>query len=505
VLRVNLLHPDRSYEPQVDAPPGAADLEADLGLEGIWAAMAGRDPFLLEVVRRVSLEGLTSAQAIRYRQQVLRDCLQHPSSFEELYSLAVAAIDGDRRIWGLASRRPTHALRRATQSLDLLVPLLRRLRGVAEEGLTGLKSEGARALLSTIRSDLDDDYLGRLDGCLQGLHRLGEAQSISARLGPGNQGTELVLRVPSAARTSWAERLGLGERTQYSFQIAPRDDAGLQALAELVDRGVNSGADAVAQAADHVLAFFSVLRFEVGFYLGCRNLHLALSEVGTPLCWPEPLVQTEPGFCCRGLVDAGLAVRTASPPVGNEVDAAGRHLVVVTGANSGGKSTFLRSVGLAQLMLQAGMFVAADSFRATLATTVQTHFVRGEEIGLETGRLDHDLARLAETVGRLSRGALLLLNEPLSGTNEREGSEIARQVISALLEDGVRVVLVTHFFTLADALRATPAWSVLHLLAERLPDGRRTYRIREGEPLASAFGTDLLARFELAWGEAPSR
>lgn len=501
VLTVHLLYPDRGLDPKTDPPPGSADLEADLGLDGIWKAMAGGDPFVLDVARRVTLHSLTTEGVIRYRQGVLRDCLADQKSFEELYSLAVAAIEGDRRIWGLASRRPAHALRRATQSLDLLLPLLRRLRQVIEGSMSGLPSAGVRSMVSAVRSDLDDAYLAGLDSCVQGLHRLSETQSISARLGPGNQGTELELRVPSATRVGWAERLGLGERSQYSFQIAPRDDAGLQALADLVDRGINSGVEAVAQAADHVLDFFSVLRFEVGFYLGCRNLHRALSDAGTSLCWPEPLSSEEPGLRCRALVDAGLVLRAPSPVVGNDIDATGCRLLVVTGANSGGKSTFLRSVGLAQLMLQAGMFVAADSFAAMVATSVQSHFVRGEEGEVDTGRLDNDLARLAEAVGRLNRGALLLLNEPLSATNEREGSEIARQVISALLEEGVTVILVTHFFTLATALRGTPTVPVLHLIAERLADGRRTYRIRVGDPMPSAFGSDLLARFELV-GEA---
>jgi DNA mismatch repair ATPase MutS len=48
--------------------------------------------------------------------------------------------------------------------------------------------------------------------------------------------------------------------------------------------------------------------------------------------------------------------------VGNTVDLDGKSLVIVTGANQGGKSTFLRSVGLAQLMMQAGMYVGAESF-----------------------------------------------------------------------------------------------------------------------------------------------
>jgi DNA mismatch repair ATPase MutS len=181
--------------------------------------------------------------------------------------------------------------------------------------------------------------------------------------------------------------------------------------------------------------------------------------------------------------------------VGNDVEAVGRRLLVVTGANSGGKSTFLRSLGVAQLMLQAGMFVAAQEYSAGLVSTLQTHFVRGEQAGLDSGRLDSDLARLAETAGRLRPRALLLLNEPLSGTNEAEGSEIGRQVITALLEAEVTVILVSHFFTLATGIPDTGPNRALYLRAERLEDGRRTFRIRPGYPEPSGFGADLLSRF----------
>ena len=54
------------------------------------------------------------------------------------------------------------------------------------------------------------------------------------------------------------------------------------------------------------------------------------------------------------------------------MDADGKSLVIITGANSGGKSTFLRSAGLAQLMMQCGMFVAAGSFRASVCKRVFT-------------------------------------------------------------------------------------------------------------------------------------
>ena len=59
----------------------------------------------------------------------------------------------------------------------------------------------------------------------------------------------------------------------------------------------------------------------------------------------------------------------------------GKSLVIITGANSGGKSTFLRSVGLAQLMMQCGMFVTARILRASVCQQIFTHFIREEDAG----------------------------------------------------------------------------------------------------------------------------
>jgi DNA mismatch repair ATPase MutS len=196
----------------------------------------------------------------------------------------------------------------------------------------------------------------------------------------------------------------------------------------------------------------------------------------------------------RRLYDVSLVFHLGSRVVGNTVDADGKALVMITGANRGGKSTFLRSVGLAQLMMQAGMFVGAESFTANPCDGVFTHFKREEDATMTRGKLEEELNRMSEIADAIRPTSLLLCNESFASTNEREGSEIARQVVGAMVEAGVKVFFVTHMFDLANGFYRQQHEAALFLRAERQPDGGRTFRLREGEPLPTSYGPESYRR-----------
>jgi DNA mismatch repair ATPase MutS len=147
------------------------------------------------------------------------------------------------------------------------------------------------------------------------------------------------------------------------------------------------------------------------------------------------------------------------------------------------------------------MFVGARSLRASVVDGVFTHFKREEDATMESGRLDEELSRMSEIVDAIAPNSLLLCNESFAATNEREGSEIARQVVRALLDSGVVVFFVTHLFDLADGFYQQELATALFLRAERQPDGRRTFRLVKGEPLPTSYGEDSYRR---VFGAAPS-
>ncbi|MBO0687749.1 MAG: DNA mismatch repair protein MutS, partial [Candidatus Dormibacteraeota bacterium] len=479
-MKALLMHRDRDFDPEQPLPANEPDLTQDLELNRLLDAMAQRDEYLREVARRGLLWSLAEPEAIRYRQEVLQDCLRRPQVATEIYNLAVDAIVEEKKAWlSRFSRSPDLILHRSVSVMAMFLGHLSRLRRIAEEHAAEFHSEGLTNLFRMLVKELDDDYFLEIREHLRRL-QFREGVLISARLGKGNQGTGLVLRRPRPL--GWRGRLTRDFNSARTFRIADRDEAGHRALAELRDQGVNLVANALAQSVDHVLAFFRMLRAELGFYMGCLNLHRGLAEKGEPACFPEPVRGEQPVLTCRGLYDPSLSLGLDQRAVGNSVDADGRPLVMITGANRGGKSTFLRSLGQAQLMMQSGMFVAAESFRAGICTGVFTHFKREEDAGMRRGKLDEELSRMSDIADRIGPGGLLLCNESFASTNEREGSEIARQIVSAMLEASVRVIFVTHMFDLAQGFHRREAGGALFLRAERRPDGRRTFRLLEGEP-----------------------
>jgi len=501
-MKALLMYQDRDLDLSASSPPNETALIQDLELDALFGAMADGDEFLLDVARKVVLTSLDQPAEILYRQHVLADCLERPAVFRELYATAVEAIESEKKVWGgvFYERYPEALLSHSVQVLHSFVGLLRKLRRIADVHRATCRSEGVRTLFGMIATELGDEYLGSVEEHLSRL-AFRDGVLVSARLGKGNTGADYVLRKASGAKPGWLQWLSSrveerlpGERSGYVYQIPDRDEGGFRALSELRGRGISGVTSAAAQSADHVLSFFSMLRLELAFYVGCLNLRDRLARKGEPICFPEPSSAGEASLSCRGLYDIALSLSVKDRVVGNDVSADGKRLVMVTGANQGGKSTFLRSAGQAQLLMQCGMFVPAESYRANVCRGIFTHYKREEDKTMKSGKLDEELARISWIVDRLTPNSLLLLNESFGSTNEREGSEIARQIVRALLEAGVKVLYVTHLFDLAQGFRLAKMDAALFLRAERLADGRRTFRLVEGGPLPTSFGEDLYGR-----------
>jgi energy-coupling factor transporter ATP-binding protein EcfA2 len=179
-------------------------------------------------------------------------------------------------------------------------------------------------------------------------------------------------------------------------------------------------------------------------------------------CWPE-FVEGEPHFSAEGLghpllseTDVKTSDVTLEPP--------GRFLLV-TGSNMSGKSTLLRSVGLAAVLAQAGSVVCATRAQLTplrAFTSMRIHDSLTGGVSLFMAELLR-LKSLVDAVRPDSEAALLyLIDEVLQGTNSEERRVAARRIIGHLLEENAIGAVTTHDLALHDDPRLDPASSKVH-------------------------------------------
>ena len=489
-MKALLMYRDRDFDLERALPSHERALTQDLELDTLWSAMAADDKFVFEVAKRALLQSLRDPGDISYRQEVLADSLNHASVLRDLYELTGEALKAEKNLWGgLYRDSPRSLLGASVNKMEVLVEFLRRLRDLTDQHAASFHSPGFTRLFAVLAEELDDRYFELVEIQLKAL-KFKPGMLLSARLTTGNKGSAYTLR-----RAREQSLLGrVLDRSGYSFTIPDRDDNGFKALGEIEDRGVNLVANALAQSLDHVESFFTVLRTELAFYVGCLNLSDRLGGRGGATCAPEIGDAGELELAAAGIYDVCLALTLEAPVMTNDLVADDKSLVMITGANQGGKSTFLRSVGLAQLMAQCGMFVGASALRLNVCDGVFTHYKREEDEAMEGGKLDEELARMSEIADHITANCVLLCNESFASTNEREGSEIARQVIAAMLAETVKVLFVTHMYDLAAGCLEEHSQTALSLRAERETNGTRPFKLSEGRPLPTSYGEDSYRR-----------
>ena len=481
----DLKKPEKSNytEKTVCRDPRDQALCDDLELEPILSAMADGDSLIKKVCLQVLLSPLTKPAQIRYRQEIMKDALAHPQAVRALYDLCIDTENRRKDVWfSLRSYRLTSTFSTAKDLLSIYLDSLQELRKIADQNRKDFVSPGFCRFFDMVEKELSDEYFARV---LPLKNRLSSAGGllISAKFGPYLQGVSYVFRQKKTrhSRLQWL--------FAPSYTIADRDDAGANDLNIRQDRAINEATNALAQSAEHLEQFFALLRRELAFYVGAIRLRDRVEALGLPVCIPEVLEKTEERRSWDNLYDISLALVKGGPVTGNRGSAENQNLIIITGANQGGKTTFLRSVGQAQLMAQCGLFVAAEHLTVPVRGQVFTHFKREEDREMERGKLEEELSRMSAIADRLREHDLILFNESFSSTNEREGSQVFGEITAALLEGRVEIFSVTHLY--AYAARFAEDERAAFLRAQRLPDGSRTFRLLPGKPLETAYGEDL--------------
>ena len=160
----------------------------------------------------------------------------------------------------------------------------------------------------------------------------------------------------------------------------------------------------------------------------------------------------------------------------------GEGVVVVTGPNTGGKTVFLRSVGLVAVLAQSGVIPpTGPGTRLPVFVSFFAESGDGQSIADSLSTFSAHLRSLRTILESAGPRSLVLIDEPGAGTDPKEGEALARALVEVLAERGCTAVVTSHLGGLKRL--AAPGNRIvnasLHFDGERLAP---TYRFTKGRP-----------------------
>ncbi len=532
-MKVCLLYEDRERVNEA-AYYDTASIIQDLGLKALFLAASKKlvyedgkvkrsekeDPFLIDTMRSVMMTPLRSKSEIRYRQDIIKDCIGHEELIRGLYRISCSVVQK----WSELGRGPGEKTHNSNPVIKLITDIrvlhllsdslseVKQLFSAQDEelkskGLSRFKEELFLAF-SEERERFVNSVLNDISFYTDGSDQEDEGRNntVSPRivlecgLEDGLKFSSMKLEEVSSVNTKFYRpgstmykiRGFLNSRIPDSFSAVK--DVRISEQSGQLEYGIVSYlVEELKGFMEEFQNFFDRLRPQSAFYLAAVQLKAQMARLDIRWCFPKVCDRRDLEF--EELKEFVMGLEQRVSLVGNSCSLKKKDLLIVTGANQGGKSTFLRSIGIAQIMMQCGLMVTAQSYSGGIFPRIFVHFTRREDSEMNSGRLDEELGRMNRIVEQIGEGSLLLLNESFATTTEKEGSVIAYDIIRALKEAGVRILTVTHLLGFArrvyEEIKSDPESGVEFLSAERMQDGTRTFKMIRHEPELTSFGLDL--------------
>lgn len=479
------------------------------------------DLFIEETMKKMLVVPLESTEEIVYRQEILQDCLENPQFIVGLYELCQEVLKG----WDNLGRRAKEKVGNRNSMANLLTDIrllqlfvhgLKRIKELLAEYDGVLKSQGLLALKERLYQVFPDKLQEELFQIIEDIFFFAQDPEAEERvrevvkrprvvlkcsLGGGLKLQNFRLEEVSTVEKKYRNPNSAISKVQGYLQSRTPDSVTIREDSPMQEQAAHMEFEVVQYIMTYCNtfstrfhSFFDQLCLQTAFYRGAVNLKDHMNRFQLETCLPTVGDQGTLRF--EDLKEVVMCMEQRIVAVGNTCDLEDTMLLIVTGANQGGKSTFLRSIGIAQVMMQCGLMVTAKSFESGIFPALFTHFTRREDSEMNSGRLDEELGRMSRIIDNLGERSMILLNESFATTTEKEGSVIAYDIVKALTEAGVKILTVTHLLSFAQRMydEAGGGQGIEFFSAQRLEDGRRTFKMIQHAPELTSFGLDLYER-----------
>ncbi len=484
---------------------------------------------ILELRSRDLSEFFTSdADVIEYRLETFRDLMENPSLLETLNSLTPILCDITelRRLQADSGNAEDYLS--AITEIELYVSCIDTLDAGLSAVTKDLKSRAFLTLSQRISELAESDYYRRLNEKLCELtERVREIKSVTvgvnldAQLRPKSAGVLAINSEPFRSGDVIDKILRLNFKNDEYTCIASlvpfnKNHSENQRLAlslafngainDVYHSSLRSWKKIVQQYVLENTDFLLNLMPEMEFLVKGTRLMLALKARGNTLCRPEIAPDNDCLFTAHGLYNPAVALKIDGEIVTNDIDFdENARIYVLSGPNRGGKSVITCAVGMAQAMVQLGLYAPADSVTVSPADGIFTHFPTGADDTIDKGRLGEECSRLGEIFDSVTSKSLVLLDESLSSTGSYEASYIAAEVLAGLSRAGCRALFSTHLHELAamidDVNEKTAPFGGKRIdtLVAGIDEGRRSFKIYRAKPDGRSYARDIADKYGLSY------
>jgi len=263
--------------------------------------------------------------------------------------------------------------------------------------------------------------------------------------------------------------------------------------------------DYAARNRDYLDAAIGAFDREVQFYLAYLEFTAPLKKSGLRFCYPQMStagreISAEASF---DLALASKLVPDKAPVVTNGFALRGaERILVVTGPNNGGKTTFARMFGQLHYLASLGLPVPGRQARLLLPDEVYTHFEREEDITTLHGKLEDELTRIHQVLQQASGRSVLVMNESFTSTTLNDALFLGTEVMRRVIDLGLLCVYVTFVDELASLSESTV--SMVAAIAADNP-AERTFKVERRPADGLAYAAAIAAKYGLTYQRVQER